>query len=349
MSDRKTDIVYQHWSRVIQYESRDATALKLNAARALADRDVRSNPTLEGMIQAAIQKRWSELERETEAVRSQAATADSGVDEPSLPSMPSSALSPEQVGETLDQLARTLSKALPLGDEGTAQTALKRIQVLHKENPGVIPIARVVEFERSVGTLREHQQQLRDQIAALAQRAVAASKGGKEEELARSLRRLSAIHVAHPNLLDEAGLTEIRVATLNAADDRRQHRRTIRELLDRERTIAAEIEKLAAAVRNFRKAACEFPDTAREFRNAEATYLRAIQTVRKYDAEWFSGIVLELADLLADWIVPPPGAAGQIDRFLEGVSAGLDGIRAEIRQIKDEKDADDRDESASPE
>jgi hypothetical protein len=58
MSDRKTDIVYQHWSRVIQYESRDATALKLNAARALADRDVRSNPTLEGMIQAAIQKRW---------------------------------------------------------------------------------------------------------------------------------------------------------------------------------------------------------------------------------------------------------------------------------------------------
>jgi hypothetical protein len=82
-------------------------------------------------------------------------------------------------------------------------------------------------------------------------------------------------------------------------------------------------------------------DTSEEFRKAEATYLRAIQEVRTYDTEWFSGVVLELADLLAEWIVPPLGAEGQIDRFLDGVSAGLDSIRAEMREVESEQDSDE--------
>jgi hypothetical protein len=95
--------------------------------------------------------------------------------------------------------------------------------------------------------------------------------------------------------------------------------------------------------------ACTVPDTSEEFRKAEATYLRTIQKVRTYDTEWFSGVVLELADLLAEWTVPPLGAEGQIDRFLDSISRGLKRIRAEMREIESEQDShENENESAGP-
>jgi hypothetical protein len=161
------------------------------------------------------------------------------------------------------------------------------------------------------------------------------------------MRRLTAIHVAHPRLLDEPGLEDVRRDVSVAADERRQDRRTTEELLVRERAIAAEIKKLAVAVREFHRVACTVPDTSEEFRKAEATYLRTIQKVRTYDTEWFSGVVLELADLLAEWTVPPLEAESQIDRFLDSITAGLKSIRAEIREIESDQDSDEGDECKS--
>ena len=45
--------------------------------------------------------------------------------------------------------------------------------------------------------------------------------------------------------------------------------------------------------------------------------------------------------------MPPLGAEGQIDRFLESISVGLDRIRAEMREIESEQDSDKGDESES--
>ncbi|GJM24442.1 MAG: hypothetical protein DHS20C16_08570 [Phycisphaerae bacterium] len=348
MSDKKSDIIYQHWTRLIQYESRDLTSLDLNATRALADREVRGNPSLEGMIRAAIQKRRSDIEREIAATRSQAASVDSKTEEIPLPSTPSPAMPPEKVRETVKQLARALSTSLPLGDENTAQATLAKILSLHKQNPGVIPISKIAEYEQSLGKLRTHLQKLRDQVVELTRRTVSASKRGKADELAKSLRRLDAIHIAYPDLLDEARINEIRVAALHATNERHQHRRTTRELLDRERAIASAITKIAVTVSDFRRAAREFPDSAAEYREAEAKYILATQEMRRYDTEWFSGIVLELADLLAEWTIPPPAAADQIDRFLEGINKGLGDIRVEIREINDGQDSDESDERVPP-
>ena len=50
--------------------------------------------------------------------------------------------------------------------------------------------------------------QLTDEIAVLVQQVVSASRNGSEQDLARSIRRLTAIHAAHPRLLDEPGLEE---------------------------------------------------------------------------------------------------------------------------------------------
>ncbi|HNO79138.1 MAG TPA: hypothetical protein PKN33_13890 [Phycisphaerae bacterium] len=339
MSDKKTDIIFQHWKRLIQYESRDLTSLELNAKRALSDREVRNNASLDGMIRTAVQNRRNEIEREVAASRAQTNSTDTESAAPSLPVESAPAMSSEQVIKKGEQLARTLSTSLPLGDERTAQATLASILTLSEQNPGVIPESKIAEYRQSVGRLRTHLQKLRDHVVELTQRTVSASQHGKGEELASSLRRLNSIHIAFPDLLDEAKLNEIRAAASHATDERRQHLGTTRALLDRERAIASAIAKIAATVREFRQVACEFPEASDEFRNAEAKYVLAIQDVRKYDTEWFTGIVLELADLLAEWTVPPPAAAGQIDRFLEGIKKGLGEIREEMGEIKDEQDS----------
>jgi hypothetical protein len=350
MKTKQRNIVYQHWSEVIQRETRDLAALELIGTRALADRDVRGDPTLESMIRADLQKRRDELEQEMQRERSLAAFAESRSDEPSVPSEPIPTAPPKQVREAFDLLAQTLLASLERSDDKETHAAFAKIRTLQEQNPGVVPPTTVADYERRVGALRAHRQQLKDQIAALAQQAVSASEQGSEENLARSLRRLTAIHAAHPRLLDEAGLNEIRAAALRAAEERRQHQLTIKKLLEHERAITAKIKTLAAAVRDFHQVACSVSNTSEDFHKAEATYLRAIQKVRTYDTEWFSGVVLELADLLAEWAVPPPEAEGQIDGFLDSISAGLECIRAEMRDIESEQDSDegDKSESAAP-
>jgi hypothetical protein len=347
MKTKQRDIVYQHWSGVIRRETQDLASLELISTRALGDRDVRGDPTLESMIRADLQNRRAELEQEMQRERSLAASAESQSDEASVPSEPIPTAPPGQVREAFDLLAQTLLASLERGDDKETHAAFAKIRTLQEQNPGVVSPTTVADYERRVGELRAHRQQLEDQIATLRQRVVSASECGDEQDLARSLRRLTAIHAAHPRLLDEAGLNEIRAAALHAADERRRNQRTTRKLLERERAIAAEIKKLAAAVRDFHRVACTVPDTSEEFRKAEATYLRTIQKVRTYDTEWFSGVVLELADLLAEWTVPPLEAESQIDRFLDSITAGLKSIRAEIREIESDQDSDEGDECKS--
>jgi hypothetical protein len=340
MNTKQRDIIYRRWSRVIQRETRDLASLEVNSKRALADRDVRGDPTLESMIRADLQRRRAELERELRREQPPAASAKSRPAEPSVPSEPISTTPPEQVREDFNRLAQTLSTSLERGDETETRAVFREIRVLQEQNPGVIPLTTVADYEQRVGTLLIHIKQLTEEIALLAQQAVAASRNGNEQDLARSMRRLTAIHVAHPRLLDEPGLEDVRRDVADAADERHQHQLTTKKLLERERAITAKIKTLAAAVRDFHQVACTVPDTSEEFCKAEATYLRAIQKVRTYDMEWFAGVVLEMGDLLAEWTVPPLGAEGQIDRFLDGISAGLDSIRAEMREIESEQDSD---------
>jgi hypothetical protein len=347
MNTKKRDIVYQHWSRVIQRETRDLASLELNSTRALADRDVRGDPTLESMIRAELQKRRAELEQKPQNQGSSTTPPEPRPTWRSEPPEPVPTTTPEQDRESFNRLALTLCASLERGDEEETRAIFAKMRALQEARPGVIPAAVIEQYEQRVEKLRVHIKQLTDEIAVLAQQAVSASQDGNEEQLARSMRRLTAIHAAHPRLLDEPGLEDVRRDVADAADERREHQLTTKKLLERERAITAEIKKLAATIRDFHRVACTVPDTSEEFREAEATYLRTIQKVRTYDTEWFSGVVLELADLLAEWTVPPLGAEGQIDRFLDSIRAGLDSIRAEMRQIESEQDSDKGNESES--
>jgi hypothetical protein len=152
------------------------------------------------------------------------------------------------------------------------------------------------------------------------------------------MRRLLSIHAAHPRLLDESGLDGIRDDIIQAADEHHEHQLTVRKLVERGRAVASEVKRLAAVIHEFHRVARSAPHTSEEFHSAEAAYLRAIQEVRVHDKEWFVGFVLELGGLLAEWTIPPLGAEGRIDRFLDRISASLNSIRAEMREIETEQD-----------
>jgi hypothetical protein len=212
------------------------------------------------------------------------------------------------------------------------------MRALQEENRGVIPAAALEHYERLVEKLRTHLEHLRDEILALTQQAVAASRRGDEQAVDQSMRRLLSIHAAHPRLLDESGLDEVRANIIQAADEHHEHQLMARELVERGRAVASEIKRLAAVVHEFHRVARSAPHTSEEFHSAEAAYLRAIQEVRVHDKEWFAGFVLELGGLLAEWTIPPLGAERRIDRFLDRISASLNSIRAEMREIETEQD-----------
>jgi hypothetical protein len=350
MNTKQRDVIFQRWSGVIHRETRDLVSLEQISTRALADRDVRGDPTLESMIRAELQKRRAELERQSQREESSTTPPEPRPTWRSEPPKPVPTTTPEQDRETFNALAQTLCASLERGDEKETRAILGKMQDLQERRPEVIPAAVIGEHEQRVERLRVRLQQLTDEIAVLAHQAVSASRDGNEQQLTRSMRRLTAIHAAHPLLLDEPGLEDVRRDVADAADERREHQLTTKRLLERERAITAEIKTLAVAVRDFHRVACAVPDTSEEFREAEAKYLRTIQKVRTYDTEWFVGVVLELADLLAEWTVPPLGAEGQIDRFLDSTTAGLKSIRAEMREIESEQDSDEGDvsESAAP-
>lgn len=340
MRTKERDIVFQRWSGAILRETRDVASLEQVCARALADPDVRDDATLQSMIRSEVQQRRIKLERELQAKRPAKARPTDHRETASAPPPPTSAATVDELRSTLSRLSGTLSASLERSNENETAAAMAQLRALQEANPGVIPAASVAAYEQRVGELRDHLHQLREQVETLVQQAVAASRAGSEQNLARAMRRLLAIHAAHPTLLDEKRLDVIRAAVADAAEARHQHQATTRKLLERERAIAADLRGLAAAVHQFHRVACTMPSTSAAFHEAEAAYIRTIQQVRACDTEWFSGVVLELADLLAEWTLPPLEAEGQVDRFLDGITAGLESIRAEMQVIESEQDSD---------
>jgi hypothetical protein len=375
LTGKQRDVALQQWRSLIMRECRDLYSLERICARALQDRNVQADAQLKSMVQAELDRRRAELQQKQQSeqrgqpsskplpeYRSSTSRRDESGWQTScevypeyqpgaLPAPPDPtppAPDPDQVA--FSGLVQAFRESLASGDEDAARATWDQMRTLREKSGGVISASELERYEQRIEKLRARLEEFRSQIDTMAREAVAAARRGDAEAAAKLMCHLSAIHAAHPRLLDELGLEDVRRDVANAADERSQHQLTTHELLGRERAITAEIKKLAAAVRDFHQVACSVPDTSEEFRKAEATYLRAIQEVRTYDTEWFSGVVLELADLLADWTLPPQGAEGQIDRFLDSISTGLDSIRAEMREIESEQDLDEghESESASP-
>jgi hypothetical protein len=351
MNTKERDAVFQHWRSVILRETRDLASLEQVGARALQDREVRTDATLESLIRAELAERRAEIARDRQGEESAnrqpeaparrgdyvgrrttaPASRESRPESRSVPAPPVPP-PPAPVQIAFDRLAQALRESLARGDEGEAGAVCEQMRAVQEESHGVIPAAAVERYEQQIAKLRARLEQFRVQIAELVQQAVAASRNGDEPAAAALLRRLSAIHVTYPHLLDDARLDEIRAALVHAGGEH-EDSLMARKLIERQWAVDTEIKRIAAAVHEFHRVVCEVPDSSAEFRRAEAAYLRTLEEVRAHDTEWLAGFVLELADLLAEWSIPSRAAGKQIDHFLESIRVGLRRIHAEMGNI----------------
>jgi len=236
----------------------------------------------------------------------------------------------------LRKLVADLSEALRSGDEDAARTVCTQLRTLHGRRSKIVSAADLERYEQRIEKLRARLEEFRGQIDTMARDALAAARRGDAEAAAKLMRRLSAIHVAHPRLLDEPGLERIRQDII-VANEGHEDGLTTRRLIERERAVAAKMKRLAAAVNDFHRFVCTVPETSAEFRRAEEVYLQVLQEVRLHEEDWLAEFVLEVADVLAEWSVPPPGAEQQIDRFLEKVRVGIERIHKEMGEIDSER------------
>jgi hypothetical protein len=252
---------------------------------------------------------------------------------------PAPEMTATEIHTAFNQLANRITTSLEHGDDTETSSILLKMRAMQKKYSELITGETIAEYELRTRTLQLHVQELKDEIATMAKAAVSSSRAGKAEDLQRCMQRLTAIHAAHPRLLDNQRLERIRHDVAVSTEDRRQHGRTTKKLLERERVITAEIERLAEAVHAFHRTLCSGLASDQDIRRAEANYQRTVRSIQAHDADWLAAVVLEMADLLAEWTVPPHGAGRQIDRFLDGISAGLDAIRDQMRLIDDERDS----------
>ena len=196
-----------------------------------------------------------------------------------------------------------------------------QLRTLHGRRSEIVSAADLERYEQRIEKLRARLEEFRSQIGTMARDALAAARRGDAEAAAKLLRRLSAIRVAQPRLLDEPGLEKIHQDIIGANEGHEDRLRT-RSLIERER-----------AVDDFHRIVCTVPETSAEFRRGEKVYLQVLDEVRLHEEDWLAEFVLELADVLAEWSVPPPGAEQQIDRFLEKVRVGIERIHKQMGEI----------------
>ncbi len=357
LTAKQRDAALQRWRSLIMRECRDLGSLERISARALQDRDVRADAQLLSMVQAELERRRAELQREQQSeqrvqpssrppseYRSSASRRDESGwrTSPDLASESQSAARPAPPDPTppapdpdraaLRELVADLSEALKSGDEAAARTVCAQLRTLHGRRSEFVSAGDLERYEQRIEKLRARLEEFRGQIGTMARDALAAARRGEAEAAAKLMRRLSAIHVSHPRLLDEPGLERIRQEILGA-NEGHEDRLTTHRLIERERAVAAKMKRLAAAVDDFHRIVCTVPETSAEFRRAEKAYLQVLEEVRLHEEDWLAEFVLELADVLAEWSVPPPGAEQQIDRFLEKVRVGIERIHKKMGEI----------------
>lgn len=345
MSLSQRDVVLRHWTDVISREANNLEALERIAGKALGAPELSGDPVGSAELRTMIETRRRELKR-------RAAESPGGSDDESSQwrsEVPQTVptISDEQAESELRELSVKLRECVAECDENGANHTLVRVQKLCESAPHIVSAETVSEHEQLVGAMRSRIEELANEISQLERMAVAASRKGNKQELLKAIRRLGVIHGAHPAVLDDSRHEAIRKSVAIAADDRRQHAKTTKKLLDRERSISSEIKILSRTIRAFHHAALLKPDDTAAFRKARAEYMEAVQKIHAYDNEWFTQVILELADLLAEWMVPPRGAEDQIDRFLDSISAGLLRVRREIAEFEENKRGDHNGDSTS--
>ncbi len=327
----------QQLSAEIMREACDVPTLDRTAARVMNQPVVHADPVLAGSLRAFIAERRSMLERDAaerrrliegeDAPRPAPAQRDARGDEPPTR---------EQILAAFERLRIELDDELLHLNLSAAQNTLARVEEMARRYPAYIAPS-ILERCRTEATRGEQRRlRLREQVRALAEQAVAAAQQGDHEVAAQALRRLSSVHASRPLLLPDAEFAAIR-ERIATASDAAEHRSAARELVARERAVAADIRKLATIIHRFHLASRRAPHVGEEWKRAEAVYSAAVRELRSHDVDWLAELIIEVDTLLEDIHDTSGQAAAQADRFLTSVRAALTKLRAEIRAIEQEQ------------
>lgn len=334
---RRREQTFEHWRAEILRFALDERTLNAVAARALNDSDVRNDPTLAGQIRQYIQQRRAELHK--------ARAPHAGGNHPMTPGQRSgfSALGAVEHDVTLEEAAASLrsldehmTEYVSHLFEVEAEAVVARVRALCERYPQLNQTGQVEQFERRLRDLKGRIQDSRTRIDLLEKQAIEAAERGDHDVAANCLKRLSSIHAAHPQMLPDKRLAELR-ERLTRAGAHEHQRQAARQLVEREKAIARELKQIAAVVHHFHKVSRRQPHDPVEYARAKALYEKALAEVRSHDAQWLAATVLELVDLLADWDAPTDKAQAQVDHFIASVRRSLAHIRHEIRAIEQEQ------------
>lgn len=354
MRPKQRAAALQHWSSLIMRECSDVAALDRLRARAEQDRDIRADSQLNSMVRAEFERRRADLQREEQRAEAERPGASSrpryagtsgatrekrelfsqdlSLEPPARPEAPPSPPPPDPDKIAFSELNKEFGRALRAGDERAARAASAELRALHARRADIVSAAVVTKVEQEIAKLHEQLEEHRGQIADLLEQAQAAAHRGDAADAVKLLRRLTAIHVTHPHLLDEAGLEKARRDVAQASEGH-DDRVITRELIERERAVVGEMKKLAKAVSDYHRAIFQQPENVDERREAARRYLQVLREVRLHDKDWLTDFVLELGDVLANWTTPPAGAEQRIDRFLERLRMSLLRIHKQMGEI----------------
>jgi hypothetical protein len=315
-------------------ESGNRSSFDRVKAKLLADREVQRDPALAAMVRSFIAEREAAF-----AATHVAATHSTS----SVPKIARSFDEPLRTGEAakrearfhLEQLDHQFHEQVVHFHEAEAELIHGKIVALCREHPDLATKERLAQYEATLSRMIQKRREFDNQIKDLAEKAVAAAKGGDHDSAARALKRLSSIHALHRQLLPDDRFNEIRERIVHSSTEI-EHHVAARKLIEREKAVAAEIKSLAAKIHSFHKLARTLPHDSAQFRKAEAAYQRAVTDLKSHDREWLAALILDLLELLSELHDPPPAKAQrQVDHFVASVRSALAKLHREIEPSSD--------------
>lgn len=344
---RRREQVFNHWQAEILREARDDATLQRVLSRAIADPEVARDSELASMVRGCAAHVAQDLaaRRAAESVTADAERAafspappksEPGADAARTPASANrAAAARSNIAERFVHLEHDFRDHVARLNESAARAALKLLYALLQSEPAAVDADRLAECEKALEEMLDQRADLEQTVQRLVERGTRAAAHGDTGAAARCLQRLSTIHAAHPFVLPDERLLQLRDQIVHATEEH-EHRLAAEELVRRERVVAAELKELADQVHNFHDASRRLPHDSPEFARAEQEYHRAVRAVQSHDNDWLAALILELMDLLEEWHESSHRGEHQVDRFLDSVRSALHTLRREIAQIEKE-------------
>ncbi|MBI5865322.1 MAG: hypothetical protein HZB38_12595 [Planctomycetes bacterium] len=333
---RKRDFTFQQISAEILREVVDLQTLQVASRRAMNHPEVRADAHLEAEVRGYLTQLEYEIRGRMSRQQSEELHPRVEAEIGWKPVQTAETKAPTPAREFVlagfERLRRVYDERLLHFDLDAARRLLGQLDQYQEANRSVVTPAMLERCRLDMARTEQRAAQYRLEVDALARAAAQGARAGRMDEAAKALKRLSSIHASHPHLLSESRLNEIR-SMIEDSSDHYDHREASRALVQRERSVAEELRKLADAVHAFHRVSHEIPHGDPRFGDAEKQYYDAVRSIRHHDKEWLADLMLELDDLVTELHDESGRSGAQVARFLHSVKAAIAGVVKEIRQV----------------